>query len=243
MIGRRRSGQVSAASASRSTSTRGAASSSGRRRIRARHARALHPQSRAAARAALKRRRARVVLILAAGFSVLVLVTEMPVSALISQRHQISSSESQALEMQAANRTLSREAANLTNPASVDEIARGAYGLVSPGDKAYDVLPPSGSSPTAASLSGHVPLDGPPVVPGSRLSQQLLGAGSVSTSPNPGYNDQTAPGTGSGSGEEGGGKSGEDGNGSSGQKSSPASGDGSKQSFWGRVVNTLEFWR
>jgi cell division protein FtsB len=157
------------------------------------------------------------MLAVAALFAVAVLSTGMPVSALLTQHRQLSSSSASLARLQAEDAALSAEAKGLTDPNTVSGLARSDYGLVPPGQKAYVVLPPSGASPSAVAGSGHVPLEGPPVVPGSAQSQALLGLGTTSTTaPAPnhsatGHGAPVASSTGGG--------------------------------FWHRVLRTLEFWR
>jgi hypothetical protein len=104
-----------------------------------------------------------------------VLATSMPVSALLTQRKQLATTSAALARAQAADRALSAQAKALGNPGMVSGLARTDYGLVPPGTKAYVILPPEGASAAEVTNSGHVPLDGPPVVPGSERSRQLLG--------------------------------------------------------------------
>jgi cell division protein FtsB len=170
----------------------------------------------------LAHRRARALLIGAACFSVLVLATSMPVSALLSQKSQLASAQSQLGAVESENHSLQAEASQLKSPSTLSEIARRDYGLVSPGSEAYEILPTSGSSSAAATASGHVPLDGPPVVPGSAQSEALLGAGALLTSGSPGSGGAgvaTAP-----------------------KSRSASRAGGGEPGFWSRVASTLEFW-
>jgi Septum formation initiator len=167
--------------------------------------------------------------------SAVVLATSLPVSALLTQRHAISSTAARQAKLHTEDSALSREVANLNDPSAIADVARSDYGFVHPGDKAYTVLPAPGSSASAAALSGHVPLNGPPVVPGSRTSQELLGAGSVpvtgstssaTTSPSARARASTSASPHGSSG------------GASSSEGAPSSG-----SFLTRVRETLEFWR
>lgn len=160
-------------------------------------------------------------------FAGAVLLTGLPVSALLTQRNQLSTTSATLHSLQNADRTLSAQSRHLTSPSTVDGMARSDYGMVPPGQKAYVILPPPGSSASAVAGSGHVPLEGAPVVPGSSESQQLLGL--QSTTP-----DSTATADGSRS----------TGSAGSAHHSSHASTSSqAPSSFWGRVVRTLEFWR
>lgn len=174
-------------------------------------------------------RRRRALLIGACAFSLVVLVTSLPLSALLTQRSQISQTALQLRHLEDENRTLKQETTDLRNPSVVADIARRDYGLVSPGSQAYEILPVLGSSDSAAQGSGHVPLDGPPVVPGSAQSQALLGAGALSAV----ARGATSAGSAS-DGQGGGGRR---------QGSSHGGGITPKGGFWTRVADTLEFWR
>jgi len=176
------------------------------------------------ARGSLQRRRARALLLGSAVFAIVVLATSLPYSALLSQHQRLSSTARQVTALEAQNKVLRQEAQELSDPATVAGIARRDYGLVAPGSQAYEVLPASGSSVGSAQSSGDVPLDGPPVVPGSALSQALLGA--------------DVPAVDTGSAGSGASTSAADDHGGRRSPSGPSS-DG----FWTRVLRTLEFWQ
>lgn len=182
-----------------------------------------------ASRISIERRRSRALLIAAGGFAVIVLGTSLPVSDLLSQHSQLNSTSSELSTLTSQNKALEQETKQLSDPATIAAIAKRDYGLVSPGSQAYEILPASGSSSSASSNSGHVPLDGPPVVPGSVQSQQLLGAGAVSIS---GLLASSSTGSIPSSTS----------NGHSVQQSSRASA-AKVGGFWSRVAHTLEFWR
>jgi cell division protein FtsB len=115
-----------------------------------------------------------------------VLVTSMPVSALLTQRKQLATTSAALARAQAADRALSAQTKALSKPGTVSGLARTDYGLVPPGTKAYVILPPEGASASAVANSGHVPLNGPPVVPGSERSRQLLGLSGSGPGPSTG---------------------------------------------------------
>jgi hypothetical protein len=182
------------------------------------------------------------VIVLAAGFAALVLGTSMPWSLLVSQRTQLSSTETKLQQTEAQNRVLSDEAKQLSNPSDVANIARSQYGLVSPGSQAYEILPAPGSSQDASTSTGHVPLDGPLVTPGSARSQELLGAGSTVPTATPAGSGTSSRSVSSQSNSSAG--SGTRSNLSTGSHpAQPSPGASSTSGFWGRVVDTLEFWR
>ena len=170
----------------------------------------------------LEQRRARTVLGAAGLFALIVIGTSFPLSSLLSQHGQMASDSAQLATLKAQNAALARQAAQLHDPGTVDGLARRDYGLVRPGQKAYAILPPSGSSSPVTGGAGHVPLDGPVVAPGSASAQKLLGV------------QPPAPRT---RGAHGSARGGSRSHGTdAGAPSSPPPG------FWGRVVRNLEFW-
>lgn len=172
----------------------------------------------------------RLPVVAALGFAGVVLVTSMPVSALLTQRHQLAATSADLARAQAADRLLGEEARELTDPSTVSGLARSDYGLVPPGQEAYAILPDSGSSSTAVADTGHVPLGDSPVVPGSAQSQALLGlGGSYAAGSDPATTPSGSEPARSGS--------------VSSHDASSSSAAGAPGGFWSRVVRTLEFWR
>lgn len=166
------------------------------------------------------KRRLRLLLVASLLFAGAVLLTGLPVSALLNQRTQLSTAAADLQQLQAADRSLEAQGRRLSDPDTVSGLARGDYGMVPPGQKAFVILPPPGASPATVAGSGHVPLDGPPVVPGSAQSQALLGVGGAA--PSSGTSMRAAA------------------------RHTTASSAGSARSsgsFWSRVVHSLEFWR
>jgi cell division protein FtsB len=184
------------------------------------------PTSRIERRRAISRRRARTVTVACVAFCALVLATSFPVSALLRQHQQISSATGELHALTAANSSLEQEASELSQPANVAALARRDYDLVRPGQKAYTVLPLPGSSQSSAASSGHSSLDQGPVAPGSEQSQALLGGD--------GLNGSSPPGDTSGSGGD---------LGAAGSKTQAGNSPSSPPGLWGRVLDTLEFWR
>ncbi|HUY65009.1 MAG TPA: septum formation initiator family protein [Acidimicrobiales bacterium] len=160
-------------------------------------------------------RQTRLPLVVAALFAAIVLLTGIPVSTLLTQHRQLSTTAAQLHQLQTADQALSYEARRLTDPAVVAGLARTEYGLVAPGHKAYVILPPSGASASVVAGSGHVPLQGPPVTPGSAQSEALLGV--TGSSPRPAAGPRA------------------------GHRARAASAKPS--TFLTRVLHTLEFWR
>ncbi len=169
----------------------------------------------------VQQRRSRTLLGAAALFALIVLATSFPVSSLLSQRGQLTADAGQLATLRQQDAALARQVAQLRKPATIDGLARTDYGFVRPGQKAYTILPPSsGNSPVIAD-SGVVPLDGPPVEPGSARAQQLTGIPSAAAS-------------GGNSRHHGASSGGHDRAGSAPQTPPPG--------FWSRVVRNLEFW-
>jgi cell division protein FtsB len=177
----------------------------------------------------VERRRARALLLAAVVFAAVVLLSALPWSTLVNQHTQLASSSSEVNELQAENRALGVQARELSNASTQAGLARQEYGLVEPGEKAYEILPASGTATPAITGGGHVPLDEPPVVPGSRRSEELLGAAAVSstavTSREPATTGDVVhhgPGPSTGA--------------------TPATDTLGARSFWSRVAHSLEFW-
>jgi hypothetical protein len=159
-------------------------------------------------------------------FAAVVLLSALPWSTLMDQHAQLSSAASQVTALQAENRALAGEERELSNASTVAGLARQDYGLVEPGQKAYDILPPPGTTDPTAVAAGHVPLNEPPVMPGSALSEKLLGAGPAAATPSGarGRTSAAAHGATPSTGE-------------------PSSADPRDSGgFWSRVGHTLEFW-
>jgi cell division protein FtsB len=176
----------------------------------------------------VERRRARALLLGAVVFAALVLLTALPWTTLLDQHAQLTSASAQVNQLQAENQALAAQAKELSNRSTQAGLARQDYGLVEPGQKAYDILPAPGTAASKTVEAGHVPLDEPPVVPGSRRSEELLGVGVVSA---PAVN---TPATATTAAKAAGG-------------GAKASGWGASDSlgahgFWSRVGHSLEFW-
>jgi len=163
----------------------------------------------------LERRRARAMVAAAVALAAVVLLTSFPVAEVLSQRSALSSTARQLSTVQSENETLARQAAALANTSTVEGLARHDFGFVRAGQRAYDILPGSGTSP-GVSGPDHVPLNGPPVVPGSSRSQALMGiVAPVATAASSGKGARPGPAAG---------------------PPPPPRG------YWGRVVRSLEFW-
>lgn len=161
-------------------------------------------------------------------FAAAVLLGALPWSTLAGQHAQLSSASAELSQLRAENHELATQAGQLANRSTQAGLARQDYGLVKSGQKAYDILPPAGTGASSVTGGGHVPLDEPPVVPGSRRSEALLGVdmGSVTTANTAA---RTSPGTAQ-SGQR-----------PTGPGVGPVDHLGAR-SFWSHVAHTLEFW-
>ncbi|MDA8279253.1 MAG: septum formation initiator family protein [Actinomycetota bacterium] len=159
----------------------------------------------------------------ASAFTAVVLVTGLPVHALLQQRADEASTTATVNRLVRQNRFLASQAAALSNPSTVRSLAHSEFDYIQPGQKAYDVVPPAGGSGSVAGI-GHVQLGQPVVAPGSAASALAIGAlGGPS------------PGAGSGTG-------GSSGAPAPGGQAAPGGSSGSARSFLARLVHTLEFW-
>lgn len=96
--------------------------------------------------------RARLALLAAALFAGAVVVAEFPLSMLLHQRSQIALVSAQLGQLQSRNAGLAGDVKALSQNSTVAEIAHEEYGLVSPGQRSYVILPSNGS-PAANDLS------------------------------------------------------------------------------------------
>jgi len=165
-----------------------------------------------------ERRRARALVTGAVVLAGVVILTSFPFSEVFSQRSALSTTARQLSSMEAANRLLAGQVSGLSATATIEALARHDYGFVPQGDRAYDILPPSGTSDPSSTASGDVPLDAPPVVPGSSRSQALLGVVVPATGPE---GSETSR---------------------SGSAGTPPAPSGPPPGYWARVLNSLEFW-
>lgn len=116
------------------------------------------PQTRAERRRQAQARRNRLILVVGVVASMAVVGAWFPVSGLLHQRQQLAAASSQLHQLHVENQALSHRAKQLETPAAVGRIAQQQYNLVTPGEQAYQVLPPASANgdgtlttPTAAS--------------------------------------------------------------------------------------------
>jgi len=159
--------------------------------------------------------RARLLVVAAAVAAAVVLFAWFPASSLMHQRSTLGLSESQLATLHRQDAALAQEKKNLSAPGEIGRLAREQYQLVSPGQQAFEVLPPAGAATTGSAYAGDPGAQGP-VAPSAtaELPPGATTATTVPTSVSGGTNP--APGAGAGSGSGG---------------------------LLARMVRTLEFWR
>lgn len=169
-----------------------------------------------------ERRRARTLVAGAVVVAAVVLLTSFPLSEVLGQRSALAATTRQLAAYQSADRVLGDQVAALEQPGAAGTLARRDYGFVPAGDQAFEILPAPGSSAPSSTQSGFVPLDAPPVVPGSARSQALIGAPPAPAAAVRHAAHRARAITTAVSGGR------------------PGTGPG--PSYWGRVLRSLEFW-
>jgi Septum formation initiator len=142
---------------------------------------------------------------------------------LLNQRSELSSSQSQLSSLHAQDAALAQEKKNLSDSGEIGRIARQQYQLVTPGQQAYEVLPPTGSAAGGTRYAGD-PGSAGPVTPSA--SSELPPA-STTTTTTPSAADRTSGGSASAAVKQG-----------TSQNATPAGGG-----LFSRMEHTLEFWR
>ena len=124
---------------------------------------ARHPATRRARpeAASTASRRARLWFLAALGVSAVVLAAWFPASALLSQRSTLSGTQSELAALHKQDAALAQEKKNLSDSGEIGRIARQQYQLVSPGQQAYEVLPPSGAASAGTPYAGDPGSSGP----------------------------------------------------------------------------------
>ena len=168
-------------------------------------------------------RRARFVLLGAVVVSAVVLFAWFPASSLLSQRSDLTGTQSQLSTLHSQDAALAQEKKNLSDSGEIGRIAREQYQLVSPGQQAYQVLPPTGSGATSTPYAGDPGATGP-VTPSA--SSELPPGGATATT------TTTTPGTPPAAASAGGGQAG-----------ATAARGHQSAGFMTRVMHALEFWR
>jgi hypothetical protein len=125
--------------------------------------------------------------------SAVILFAWFPFGSLLHQRTTLSGTESQLSDLHKQDQALAQEKKNLSNADEIGRIAREQYQLVNPGQQAYEVLPPAGSSATGTPYAGD-PGSTAPVAP---TAAPELPPGGVTTTttppPPPAHNTRAAP--------------------------------------------------
>ena len=145
--------------------------------------------------------RSRLVLLGAVVVSAIVLFAWFPAGSLLNQRSNLAGTEAQLATLHKQDAALAQEKKNLSDATEIGRIAREQYQLVSPGQQAYEVLPPSGAAAAGTPYAGDPGSDGP-VTPSAAAE---LPPGGVTTTTTPSTagaasHDATSPSAASGSG-------------------------------------------
>ena len=104
---------------------------------------------------------ARLLLLGAVVVSAVVLFAWFPAGSLLSQRSNLAGTEAQLAALHKQDAALAQEKKNLSDVGEIGRIAREQYQLVSPGQQAYEVLPPSGAAAAGHAVPGDPGSDGP----------------------------------------------------------------------------------
>jgi cell division protein FtsB len=159
-------------------------------------------------------KRARLLLLGAVVVSAVVLFAWFPAESLLSQRSNLAATETQLSALHKQDAALNQEKQNLSAAAEIGRIAREQYQLVSPGQQAYEVLPPTGATSSGTPYAGD-PGSEPPVTPSATPE---LPPGGVTTTTTPG-------------------------DGADHHSSRPAASAAAGTGMLERMLHTLEFWR
>jgi hypothetical protein len=159
------------------------------------------------------------------------MVLWFPAGALIHQRAATNATAAELNRLHREDRQLAREQQALRSPAEIARVARQQYQLVNPGERAYLVLPPYRSRPRPSSLSGD---------PGS---QPLVSPSAASELPPGPAGASVTAGTSSSHSPSGSGSAGATTTRAFPGRSARAAAVHPGPGFFGRIGQTLEFWR
>jgi cell division protein FtsB len=126
-------------------------------------------------------RRARLMLLGSLVVSAVVLFAWFPATSLLSQRSDLTSASAQLSSLHQQDTALAQEKKNLSDTGEIGRIAREQYQLVSPGQQAYEVLPPTRSTSAGTPYAGD-PGSAGPVTPSASPE---LPPGGVTTTTTP----------------------------------------------------------
>ncbi len=158
--------------------------------------------------------RARLTFLGAVAVSAVVLFAWFPAGSLLSQRSRLAATDAQLEMLHKQDAALAQEKKNLSDAGEIGRIAREQYQLVSPGQQAYEVLPPAGATSAGTPYAGD-PGSTVPVTP-SATPELPPGGVTTTTRPSPSTTKSHGEGTASTS---------------------------SGSDLLSRMVDTLEFWR
>ena len=161
-------------------------------------------------------RRARLGFVGATVVSAIVIFAWFPAGSLLSQRSNLHGTETEINALHAQDAALAQENKNLSDAGEIGRIAREQYQLVSPGQQAYEVLPPSVGASSGTPYAGDPGSVGP-VIP-SATPELPPGGVSTTTTTEPGSTPVVTHAAAGG----------------------PSTSSGG---FVSRVLHALEFWR
>jgi cell division protein FtsB len=105
--------------------------------------------------------RSRLLFVCALVLSAVVLVAWFPASSLLNQRSDLASASGQLSALHKQDAALAQEKKNLSDAGEIGRIAREQYQFVDPGQRAYEVLPPSGAAAAGTPYAGDPGSTGP----------------------------------------------------------------------------------
>ena len=127
-------------------------------------------------------RRARLWLLGAVVVTTLIVFAWFPGSSLLSQRASLAATEAELSSLHKQDAALAQEKKSLSDAGEIGRIAREQYQLVSPGQQAYEVLPPSGAASSGTPYTGDPGSRGP-VAPTASAELPPGGATTTATTP------------------------------------------------------------
>jgi cell division protein FtsB len=126
--------------------------------------------------------RSRLLFVGALLFSAVVLLAWFPASSLLNQRSDLAATSGQLSALHKQDAALAQEKKNLSDAGEIGRIAREQYQFVDPGQRAYEVLPPSGAAAAGTPYAGDPGSTGP----ATPSATPELPPGGVTTTTTPG---------------------------------------------------------
>lgn len=139
--------------------------------------------------------RSRLLFVGALLFSAVVLLAWFPASSLLNQRSDLAGTSSQLSALHKQDAALAQEKKNLSDAGEIGRIAREQYQFVDPGQRVYEVLPPSGAPATGTPYAGDPGSTGPAT---PSATPELPPGGVTTTTAPTGHATTTAPTSSSG---------------------------------------------